>query len=301
MKKNIFDKMTDSYDNFHLRESEIKMGNETLYISPKLKLTLGWSFLVLCCVLVYVFMGDAIIPKKMNRMEEKKAVLDENIDTSKEHDTIVPYQKDADKDLNTFIESYFKAIVDCDYTALQDMVTNGSEYSNDVALKKKAEFIKGYDNITVYTKEGLDEYSYVVFAVANVTIAGVNSSPYDIITLYVVNGARGYLVNNGTLSDDAVEYIEKIKGDADIQKVYRSIEKKNAELKKKDPSLQEFYDMLSQKNAETNVTEKQGTTEAKSEENEGATATESPQQKDNETGNQEAEEGGEEQNAENQE
>lgn len=301
MKKNIFDKMTDSYDNFHLRESEIKMGNETLYISPKLKLTLGWSFLVLCCVLVYVFMGDAIIPKKMNRMEEKKAVLDEKIDTSKEHDTIVPYQKDADKDLNTFIESYFKAIVDCDYTALQDMVTNGSEYSNDVALKKKAEFIKGYDNITVYTKEGLDEYSYVVFAVANVTIAGVNSSPYDIITLYVVNGARGYLVNNGTLSDDAVEYIEKIKGDADIQKVYRSIEKKNAELKKKDPSLQEFYDMLSQKNAETNVTEKQGTTEAKSEENEGAATTESPQQKDNETGNQDAEEGGEEQNAENQE
>ncbi|MDE5777784.1 MAG: hypothetical protein K2I10_04645 [Lachnospiraceae bacterium] len=301
MKKNIFDKMTDSYDNFHLRESELKMGNETLYISPKLKLTLGWSFLALCCVLVYVFMGDAIIPKKMNRMEEKKAVLDEKIDTSKEHDTIVPYQKDADKDLNTFIESYFKAIVDCDYTALQDMVTNGSEYSNDVALKKKAEFIKGYDNITVYTKEGLDEYSYVVFAVANVTIAGVNSSPYDIITLYVVNGARGYLVNNGTLSDDAVEYIEKIKGDADIQKVYRSIEKKNAELKKKDPSLQEFYDMLSQKNAETNVTEKQGTTEAKSEENEGAATTESPQQKDNETGNQDAEEGGEEQNAENQE
>lgn len=301
MKKNIFDKMTDTYDNFHLRESEIKMGNETLYISPKLKLILGWSFFVLSCVLVYVFMGDAIRPKKANRMEEKKAVLDEKIDTSKEHDTIIPYQKDADKDLNTFIESYFKAIVDCDYTSLQDMVTNGSEYSNDVSLKKKAEFIKGYDNITVYTKEGLDEYSYVVFVVANVTIAGVNSSPYDIITLYVVNGARGYLVNNGTLSDDTVEYIEKIKGDADIQKVYRSIEKKNAELKKKDSSLQEFYNMLGQKNTETNVTSQQATTEAKSEANEGDSSTESPQQKDNETGNQEAQEGGEEKNAENQE
>lgn len=270
MKKNIFDKITDSYDDFHLKESEIKMGHETLYLSPKLKLIFGWSLFVFCCILIYIFFGDRIGPKKPITKEEKKAVLDVKIDTDQEHDTIVPYQKDANKEINAFIEKYLNAITSCDNEALQDMVTNGSVYSDNEDLKKKAEFITGYDNITIYTKEGLDEGSYVVFVVANVKIAGVNSSPYDIITLYVVNGARGYLVNNGTLSDDANDYIQKIKGDEDIQKIYKSIEKKNKELKEKDSSLQEFFEIISRRNVETN-TAGQATTEAESTE---ATSTE---------------------------
>ncbi|MDE5864322.1 MAG: hypothetical protein K2H34_08250, partial [Lachnospiraceae bacterium] len=116
---------------------------------------------------------------------------------------------------------------------------------------KNAEFITEYSNITVYTKVGLDEGSYVAFVVTNLTIAGVNSSPYDIITLYIVNGARGYLINNGALSEDAKSYIEKIKGDKDIQKIYRSVEKKNNELKEKDSSLREFYEIISRRNVKT--------------------------------------------------
>ena len=123
-----------------------------------------------------------------------------------------------DEELNAFIEEYFAAIVNCDNVALQDMVTDASEYKTDALLKRKAEFITGYDNITVYTKAGLDEGSYVAFVVTNLSIVGVNSSPYDITTLYVLNGARGYLINNSTLSMDAKEYIEKVKGDKDIEK-----------------------------------------------------------------------------------
>ena len=126
-------------------------------------------------------------------------------------------------------------------------MTNADEYMNDENLKKKAEFITGYDNITVYTKAGLDEESYIAFVVANLTIADVNSSPYDIMTLYIINGERGYLINNGELTDDVKKYIEKVKGDADIQKVYKAVEKKNAELKEKDSSLQQFYDTISGK------------------------------------------------------
>ena len=74
---------------------------------------------------------------------------------------------------------------------------------------KKAEFITRYDNITVYTKAGLDEESYIAFVVANLTIADVNSSPYDIMTLYIINGERGYLINNGELTDDVKRKLER--------------------------------------------------------------------------------------------
>lgn len=266
MKKNIFDKMSDSYENFHLKGTEISMGNDTIYISPKLKLMLGWSIFILCCVLAYVFIGMPFGKGRGISKEEKEAVLDEKIDVDKEHDTIVPYEKDADKELNAFIEEYFVAITECDNEKLQDMVTESSEYSDNESLKKKAEFITGYSNITVYTKEGLEEGSYIAFVVANLTIAGVNSSPYDIITLYIVNGERGYRINNGTLSEDVTAYIDKIKGDKDIQKVYKSVEKKNEELKEKDSSLQEFYEIITRENVETNAAADQMTSEENSSE-----------------------------------
>jgi hypothetical protein len=66
-----------------------------------------------------------------------------------------------------------------------------------------------------------------------------------------VNGERGYMINNGTLSEDVQDYIEKVKGDADIQKVYKAVEKKNEELKEKDSSLQQFYDIISRRDVET--------------------------------------------------
>lgn len=250
MDKNIYDRITDSYDSFHLENSEISFGKKTVSVSPKLKLILGWSIFVLCCVLGYLITREPHSKDAELSQKEKEAVLKEEVSLDEEHDTLVPYQKNADEDLNAFIENYYKAIVDCNFVALQDMVTDASQYKNADLLKQKAEFITGYDNITVYTKEGLDEGSYVAFVVSNLSIVGVNSSPYDITTLYIVNGARGYLINNGTLSLDTMEYIETVKGDKDIQDIYRAVEKENVELRAKDASLQEFFDIISRRNVE---------------------------------------------------
>ena len=262
MKKNIFDKMSDSYEEFHLKDTEIHKGGSTIVISPRLKLVLGWSLFILCLVLACVLLGNPFKKDTTISPEDKEMVLNTEIDVEEEHDTMIPYEKDTDEELNAFIASYLKAITSCDNLALQDMVTNPDMYSDDEELKKKAEFITAYDNITVYTKEGLDEGSYVAFVVTNVTIAGVNSTPYDILTLYIINGARGYLINNGQLPEDTEAYIEKIKGDEDIQKIYRSVEKQNSELREKDASLREFYDIISRRNVETNAAADQLSTEA---------------------------------------
>lgn len=278
MEKNIFDKLSDSYENFHLKDTEIQKGSSTITISPKLKLTLGWSLFVLFGVIAVLILGTPFQKNKVLSEEDKKEVLEQEVEVNEEHDTMVPYEKDADKELNAFIESYYKAITSCDNLALQDMVTDSTEYNDAESLKKKAEFITGYNDITVYTKQGLDEGSYVAFVVSSVTIAGVNSSPYDIATLYVVNGERGYRINNGTLSPETLEYIDKVKGDKDIQKIYRSIEKKNAELKEKDKSLQQFYEIISRRNIETNsaATQSEGEEESTETEEEASSEAEKP-------------------------
>ncbi|MDE6434304.1 MAG: hypothetical protein K2L07_08750 [Lachnospiraceae bacterium] len=268
MKKSVFDKISDSYENFHLKELRLGDGADVITVSPKLKLGLGWSLFILCCVLAYIFVGLPFVHKTEDiSKEDREAVLKENINVDEEHDTIIPYEKDANESLNEFVTTYFKAITSCDYLRLQDMVTDADEYRNDENLKRKAEFITNYENITVYTKAGLNEDSYITFVVANLTIAGVNSSPYDIITLYIVNGERGYMINNGKLPADVKEYIEKVKGDADIQKVYKAVEEENAKLKEKDSSLREFYEIISRRNVETQSAADQTSEEIQGQEN----------------------------------
>ena len=73
MRKNIFDRMSDSYDNFHLKSTEIHTGKKSVSVSPKLKLILGWSIFVLCCVLGYVIIAVPGGKEKELTQEEKNA------------------------------------------------------------------------------------------------------------------------------------------------------------------------------------------------------------------------------------
>lgn len=252
MKRNVFDKMSESYENHHFKDTELHVGSDTLYVSPKVKLVLGWSLFILCCILAYAFIGNPFqSSKKEITQEDKQAVLETDVDEKEEHDTIIPYEKDDNEDLNTFIEDYFLAMTECNIEKLQDMVTDSSKFSDEEALQKKAEFITSYDNLTVYTKEGLDEGSYIAFVVSNLTITGVNSSPYDIVTLYIVTGAQGFRIQNGELPEETQQYINKVKGDEDIQKVFQSVADENKKLAEKDTSLQDFYDIISRRDVET--------------------------------------------------
>lgn len=258
MENNLYDRMKDSYHKIHLEDTELKRKDGSVVISPKLKLILGWSVFVLCCLIAYVFVLNPG-RKQKGTVEKPEEVIEQDVDVKEEHDTMVPYEKDAYSDLNEFIQEYYTSITSCNYKALQKMVTDSSVYKNDESLKKKAEFITGYSDITVYTKPSLEEGNYVAYVVSNVTISGVNSSLYDIQKYYIVNGERGYMINNGTLSEELNDYIAKVTGDADIQKIYQSVKEKNEKLEAKDPTIKEqFYDIL-KKGEETT---KEVTTEA---------------------------------------
>ena len=244
MDKNIINRMSDSYERIHLEDTELKKGDKTIVIRPQLKLIFGWSVFALCCILAYVLV---LQPSKEKDRDDNKPgeVAQQNEDVQKEHETTVPYEKDAYPELNTFIQEYYNAMTACNNQVLQKMVTNPGIYSDDEALKKKAEFITEYSNITVYTKESVEEGNLVVFVVSTVTISGVNSSIYDIEKYYVVNGERGYMINNGELSEEVTQYIDRVTGDEDIQEVFQAVKEKNEELKAKDPSIEEqFYNIV---------------------------------------------------------
>lgn len=250
MDKNWMNQLNLSYEKFHLEESNIKKGNKTIVVKPQIKLLLGWSLFILLLVVAYVFVlrPSEEKPKevaKKTTQETTQDVVEEEITNQDVHETTVPYEQDAYPELNDFITNYYTAITSCNIETLQSMVTNPGEYSSDANLKKKAEFIKEYTNITVYTKKSCEEGNFVVYVVSNINISGVNSAPYDIHKYYVVNGERGYMINNGELSQEVEDFIIQVTADEDIQKVYEAVNSENEQMLSQDHTIQEqFYDVI---------------------------------------------------------
>ena len=137
MEKNVLDKFSDSYDEIHLKESEINVGNGTFCISPKLKLILGWSIFVLSCVLAYIAL--TLPNKKMNTKNQQDILTEQQEDTEQTDLANQTLEKDADSELNAFIEQYFTAITSCDNESLKDMVTDPTVYTDNESLLKKSE------------------------------------------------------------------------------------------------------------------------------------------------------------------
>ena len=251
MKKSIFDRLVENFEDKYLKDTYLQRGRDRVIISSKLKLGLAWSVFVLVCIVFFLSIrGNADSSKK-----DKVKNTNEKTSTEALKNT-VPYEKDAYEDLNAFLERYFMSITDCDNETLQAMVIDPAEYEDDEVLKKKTEFIIGYSNLTVYTKTGNQENTFVTFVVSNLDIAGVTSKPYDIVTLYIVKEDDGtYKIHNEVLDGQTQSYIAQVKADKDIQKVYQMIHEKNEEMKKKDKSLQEFYEILSRGNKEASKEE----------------------------------------------
>ena len=79
----------------------------------------------------------------------------------------------------------------------------------------------------------------------------MNSALYDIQKFYVVNGERGYMINNGELSEEVTDFINTVTADKDIQKVYQSVKKENEKLEKSDVTIKEqFYDVINKDKSE---------------------------------------------------
>ncbi len=269
-KFNMFDRIRRT----HLKDTKISVGNDSIYINPKIKLILAWSIFALLCVVLIV-----VIKLKST---EKPEVADTEDPISTE-EAFTPYEKDAYPAVNELINKYYQAIAACDAETLKTLVTNPEQFDDITKLQNKAVYIKGYNNLVCYTKPGYTENSMVVFAQTNIMLKDVASEPFDIYQFYLTIDSNGnYLINNGELDAATQAYIEEISKDQDILTVFSDAESCNVAFKNSDETLVAFYDLINSSTAPTTeatteeVVTEEVTTEATTEEISTEATTETP-------------------------
>ncbi|MCR5104133.1 MAG: hypothetical protein K6B68_06720 [Eubacterium sp.] len=155
------------------------------------------------------------------------------------------FQTNANQDINALIITYLSATASSDQAILKSCVTDPSQFDDMSVIQEQSKIITSYSNINCYSVEGKNPNETVVYAVANISIAGISSTPLDMLgPYYIVKDGNQYLIDNRELSPDIQKYMSKVEKDEDIQELYGTVKNDEDAKAAADPAFKEFLDKL---------------------------------------------------------
>ena len=155
------------------------------------------------------------------------------------------------KEVNELIDNYHLAYASGDITTLQQLATPYSDAELSY-ISFFSKFIEGYNNIKVYTKQGLGEGSYLVSVTMDMKFVNINTPAPGLEFFYVQTNDAGelYIDNlysafnsaNEEMAQDAsvAALISAYEASDDVQELAATIESDCAGAFASDPSLEAF-------------------------------------------------------------
>lgn len=155
---------------------------------------------------------------------------------------IYDLEKNAIPKVNDLISEYFLAKINCDTDKMKELLTDTTGIKKEEVLQKETEHIEDFRNITVYTKKGLEEGSYLAYVYHEVKFTSINTLAPGLSKFYVITDDEGELkIFSGQLEDETAEYNIARNEDEDVVKLIKKTKKKGNEAKEKDQDLAEFW------------------------------------------------------------
>lgn len=115
-----------------------------------------------------------------------------------------------------------------------------------MTYQKKSEFIESYDNITCYTKKGLEENSYFVYVSYEVKIKDIDTKGPGLIAFYVYTNEEGKMVIDGEMDENIDAALKLVTVQDDVKDLFQRVDVKYQEAVKADESLNTFLTELPQ-------------------------------------------------------
>ena len=150
-----------------------------------------------------------------------------------------PLEKDAHPEVNELIQNYYNYMAAGDMEGLASVEDTTSEEEQNRILRSK-DLVEGYQNISCYTKKGLEEGSYLVFVYYELKFAQIDTAAPGLSALYVYTNDEGNLVIfNGEASEELNAYVEAMAQEEDVLALREEVRVKYEEAKAADANLAE--------------------------------------------------------------
>ena len=147
----------------------------------------------------------------------------------------------ADADVTALITSYYQALGEKDIATLKTLEDDFTP-SDESKVTNLKDYIEGYEVGDVYTKKGMTDDSYVVYACFSYICQGVETKAPALTQFYVYKNSEGnWVINNGALQDSEISaYMEKQLSDSDVSALIKKVQNELDQAQQSDPSLEEF-------------------------------------------------------------
>ncbi len=162
------------------------------------------------------------------------------------------------------ITRYYNARAEKDFETIKEI--NPAFSAEDEADLRNNNAYERYDNIMVYSAEGLDKDSYIVYVYFDVKISGIATPAPTLVDEYLQKNEEGDLIIvNKRSTQELADFIEKMRTSAAVQSMIKDVNKKLEEAAASDEDLQEYVDKLKKK--DTSDSDQSGEDDADSAQN----------------------------------
>ncbi|MBE5848081.1 MAG: hypothetical protein E7300_10435 [Lachnospiraceae bacterium] len=175
-------------------------------------------------------------------LEETQAV--DGIETMKVPE--VPLEENAHPEVNALMEKYYAALADGDTETLASLKNYLSD-TERIRVEKKSQYIEKYENIVCYTKVGLEENSYLVYAYNEAKFNGIDTPAPALNTFVVKQNEQGsFYIYEGDLDDNTFNYLQELSAQDDVTHLCNTVQAKYNDAIASDEKLSKFMDDFSQ-------------------------------------------------------
>ena len=155
--------------------------------------------------------------------EELAEVTGENIVSSVVEETEempvaqeVPLVENTNGEIYTLVATYYNAYANGDVDTIRS-ITNYLDEIDEIRIPEMSRYVDSYPDISIYTKQGPQEKSWLVYVHFQMTMYGYEDRLSGLETFYVCTDADGKLyMNEGEVSEEELEYISIVNMQDDV-------------------------------------------------------------------------------------
>ena len=149
-------------------------------------------------------------------------------------------EENAYPEVNALVEKYYTASADGDADTLAQ-IYKGLDETEILKAVAASEYIEKFDNITVYTKPGPVEGSYVAYVYNEVKLYEYDGNVPGLETLYICTDDNGNLYINGDIADaNELDYLKQINVQSDVIDLNNKVASSYNEMVSGDETLAEL-------------------------------------------------------------
>lgn len=204
------------------------------------KVYMALAVLAAVVILIIVLISSAVSGNKdktQQGKEETQPVVEEAAEEIVDEN---PLEVDAYEDINELLLIYFHGLSTGDIPMVEEVVDVLTDEEKQ-SIEKKKDYIESYNDITCYTKKGLEEGSYVVFASYEMKIYNIETPAPGIMALYVMTNEDGNLyIFNGEAPEELTNYVLELAAEEELAAVIADVDARYQQLVAEDEDLGKF-------------------------------------------------------------